>query len=76
MQAHLSVVKDALGRGLEVWTVGPEFGRIPVEGGQARTHFDHLDAIISHVESNPLAGRQILVKGSRSARLEKLMPSL
>ena len=76
VQAHLNVVKDALGRGLEVWTVGPEFGRIPVEGGQARTHFDHLDAMISHVESNPLSGRQILVKGSRSARLEKLMPSL
>lgn len=75
-QAHLDVLKDVLGRGMEVWTVGAEFGRIPVEGGQARTHFDQLDAMISHVESNPLESRQILVKGSRSAQLEKLMPSL
>ena len=70
------MVKDALGRGLEVWTVGAEFGRIPVEGGQARTQFNHLDALLAHVEANPLEGRQILVKGSRSAQLEKLMPSL
>ena len=74
--AHHDVVKDALGRGLEVWTVGAEFGRIPVEGGQARTQFNHLDALLAHVEANPLEGRQILVKGSRSAQLEKLMPSL
>ena len=69
-------MKDALARGLELWTVGQAFGRVPVQAGQARTHFDHLDALVSHVEANPLKGRQILVKGSRSAQLEKLMPSL
>lgn len=75
-QAHLDTVKDALARGLELWTVGQAFGRVPVQAGQARIHFDHLDALVSHVEANPLKGRQILVKGSRSAQLEKLMPYL
>ena len=75
-QAHLDTVNDVLGRGLELWTVGQAFGRVPAHAGQARTHFDHLNALIAHVEANPLKGRQILVKGSRSAQLEKLMPSL
>jgi UDP-N-acetylmuramoyl-tripeptide--D-alanyl-D-alanine ligase len=75
-QAHLDTVNDALGRGLELWTVGQAFGRVPQQDGQARTHFDHLEALVAYVQSHPLEGRQILVKGSRSAQLEKLMPSL
>lgn len=75
-KAHRHVVEDTLGRGLELWTVGTEFGRIPVQKGQARTHFNNLDALLAHVEENPTTGCQILVKGSRSAGLEKLMPSL
>ena len=75
-QAHLDTVKDALERGLELWTVGQAFGRVPQQAGQARTHFDQLDALVAHVKAHPLEGRQILVKGSRSAQLEKLMPSL
>ena len=75
-QAHLDTVKDALGRGLELWTVGQAFGRVPQQAGQARRHFDQLDALVAHVKAHPLEGRQILVKGSRSAQLEKLMPSL
>ena len=75
-QAHLDTVKDALERGLELWTVGQAFGRVPQQDGQARTHFDQLDTLVAYVQSHPLEGRQILVKGSRSAQLEKLMPSL
>ena len=75
-KAHRHVVEDTLGRGLELWTVGTEFGRIPVQKDQARTHFDNLDALVAQVEENPTTGRQILVKGSRSAGLEKLMPYL
>ncbi len=74
--AHRHAVEDALGQGLELWTVGAEFGRIPVEDGQTRRHFDHLEALIAHANALPPEGRHILVKGSRSARLEKLMPSL
>ena len=62
--------------GLELWTVGQAFGRVPQQAGQARTHFDQLDTLVAHVQAHPLEGRQILVKGSRSAQLEKLMPSL
>lgn len=75
-QAHLDAVKDALARGMELWTVGKAFGRVALQAGQARMHFDHRDALVSHAEANPIKGRQILVKGSRSAQLEKLMPSL
>ena len=33
-QAHLDTVKDALERGLEVWTVGQAFGRVPVKAAR------------------------------------------
>ena len=69
-QAHLYTVKYALERGLELWTVGQAFGRVPQQDGQARTHFDQLDSLVAYVLSQPIEGLLILFKGSRSAQLE------
>lgn len=75
--AHREVVDMCRAQGLELWSVGQWFGRIHDEGGHnGWKHFSDLDTLIAHLQSSPCDGRQILVKGSRSAALERLLPYL
>ena len=76
-QAHLDVVQKALGSGAELWTVGRWFGEAhQKEQHSSWTHWESLDKILEHLQKAPLTDRQILVKGSRSAALERVMPYL
>ena len=76
-QAHLDVVQKALGSGAELWTVGCWFGEAhQKEHRSGWTHWESLDKILEHLQKAPLTDRQILVKGSRSAALERVMPYL
>ena len=75
--AHREVVDMCRAQALELWSVGQWFGRIHDGGGhKGWMHFRDLDALVVHLQSNPTEGRQILVKGSRSAALERLLPYL
>ena len=75
--AHREMVDMCRAQGLELWSVGQWFGRIHDAGGHKDwMHFSGLDALVAHLQSNPSEGRQILVKGSRSAALERLLPYL
>ena len=75
--AHREVVDMCRAQALELWSVGQWFGRIHDAGGhKGWMHFRDLDALVVHLQSNPTEGRQILVKGSRSAALERLLPYL
>ena len=75
--AHREMVDKCRAQGLELWSVGQWFGRIHDAGGHKDwMHFSGLDSLVAHLQSNPSEGRQILVKGSRSAALERLLPYL
>lgn len=75
--AHREVVDMCRAQALELWSVGQSFGRIhDAAGHKDWMHFTELDALVAHLQSNPPEGRQILVKGSRSAALERLLPYL
>ena len=39
-------------------------------------HFERCDDAVMHLKESPLRGHQILIKGSRSIGLERLMPNL
>ena len=38
--------------------------------------FDNVDALCEHLQAEPLSGYHILLKGSRSNQLEKVIPLL
>ena len=73
---HLILIKtiktiDAV----KIFLTGPEFtphmGLIP-----KAVHFDDVDELNEHLKKHPLKGYKILVKGSRSNQLEKVINSL
>ena len=75
--AHQGLVEMCRTKNLELWSVGQWFGHLFGEGGhEGWTHFNGLEALVDHLQSSPSEGRQILVKGSRSAALERLLPYL
>ena len=75
--AHQELVEMCRTKNLELWSVGQWFGHLFGEGGhKGWMHFSGLEALIDHLQSSPSEGRQILVKGSRSAALERLLPYL
>ena len=70
---HQNLVNDLLVRKADrVLLVGPEYrdttAPYPI--------FDDVDALIGHLQLNPLNGYRILIKGSRSNQLEKIIPLL
>ena len=70
---HQNLVNDLLVRKADrVLLVGPEYrdttAPYPI--------FDDVDALIEHLQRNPLNGYRILIKGSRSNQLEKIIPLL
>lgn len=76
-EAHRDVAALALQHGLQLWTVGDWFGKARAASEHSNwTHWASFEELQQALESTPLSGRQVLVKGSRSARLERLLPSL
>ncbi len=70
---HQNLVNDLLVRKADrVLLVGPEYrdttAPYPI--------FDDVDALIEHLQRNPLNGYRILIKGSRSNQLEKIISLL
>ncbi len=70
---HQNLVNDLLVRKADrVLLVGPEYrdttAPYPI--------FDDVNALIEHLQRNPLNGYRILIKGSRSNQLEKIIPLL
>ena len=76
-EAHRDVAALALQHGLQLWTVGDWFAEAQAASEHSNwTHWASFEELQQALESSPLSGRQVLVKGSRSARLERLLPSL
>ena len=76
-QAHRNVALQALRAEAELWTVGPQFGNVHrTEQVAGWTHWADFEGLAQHLQTEPPAQRQILVKGSRSAALERVMPYL
>jgi UDP-N-acetylmuramoyl-tripeptide--D-alanyl-D-alanine ligase len=57
---------------MECWVVGPQFK----EHAQGDFTFQNLEDLQDHLVAHPLQGRTILLKGSRSMQLERLVAAL
>ena len=70
-EEHLKVLK-ALQSTItdEVYLVGPVFQKI--SAGSGFNAFGDVNKLIEFIKSHPLAGKTILIKGSRRIRLEKI----
>lgn len=58
--------------GLECWVVGAQFA----EHAQGDRTFPNTEALTAALQADTLSGRTILLKGSRSMKLEELVPFL
>lgn len=74
LDAHQRVIQLALELEVELWTVGPWFGKAKQASQSDHRHFDAVDDLKQSLGG--LSNRQILIKGSRSMALEQLMPAL
>ena len=74
LDAHQRVIQLALELEVELWTVGPWFGKAKKASQSDHRHFDAVDDLKQSLGG--LSNRQILIKGSRSMALEQLMPAL
>ena len=76
-RAHEDLVNLVAKSKAGLWTVGSRFGNIHARQphGDWR-HFERCDDVVTHLQETPLRGHQILIKGSRSIGLERLMPNL
>lgn len=76
-RAHEDLVELVTNSDVDLWTVGQWFGKIHASQPKANwRHFERCDDVVRHLEQTLLRGRQILIKGSRSIGLERLMPNL
>lgn len=76
LEAHQRVMQLALKHGVELWTIGPWFGKAKQASQSDHRHFDAVDDLMQSPLLSGLSKRQILIKGSRSMALEQLMPAL
>ena len=76
-QAHEELVNLVTKNNVSLWTVGSWFGNLHMRQPQGDwRHFEGCDDVLMHLKETPLRGHQILIKGSRSIGLERLMPNL
>ena len=76
-EAHRMAALHALNGEAELWTVGTWFGRVnAAEPSPSWHHWEDFDELERHLTEHRPVGRHILVKGSRSAALERVMPYL
>ena len=76
---HIKVAGRVSGMGLWLCClVGEEFGKALRELGNPLNikHFATSDELAAFLSENPLDGAQVLVKGSRGIRMEKVLPCL
>ena len=61
----------------QAWLIGPEFARAAEKVACPKALlFADTESCLAHLQAQPLTGCSILLKGSRSNRLETLLPSL
>lgn len=76
-QAHEDLVNLVTNSNVSLWTVGSWFGNIHTRQPRGDwQHFERCDDVVMHLKETQLRGHQILIKGSRSIGLERLMPNL
>ncbi|MBR6345763.1 MAG: UDP-N-acetylmuramoyl-tripeptide--D-alanyl-D-alanine ligase, partial [Bacteroidales bacterium] len=74
-EEHRKVVQRLLGMDLKrICLVGEEFTK--ASAGTNLLAFPTSEALASHLREHPILGCTILVKGSRSIRMEKVIPEL
>ncbi|RKF15888.1 UDP-N-acetylmuramoyl-tripeptide--D-alanyl-D-alanine ligase [Alginatibacterium sediminis] len=72
--AHQQVASKALASGIELWTCGPHFGQLAMPGQHSYLDQAELNQdLIASLGQEPSA---ILVKGSRSAAMEKVAQAI
>ena len=57
-----------------VYLVGPEFSKVAKDYNYVK--FGNVDELIDYLHSNPIMGKDVLVKGSNSIHLNKILDSL
>ena len=76
-EAHRLLAHSVREQGLTLWTVGSWFGEVHrTSQPQDWLHFDSFEALVEWLQKEPLTNTHVLVKGSRSAGLERLLPYL
>ena len=70
-KAHQDLVDFVQTLDVDCAVVGPEFGRVSLPAGFR--HFDHVAAVKAWFGQSSIKGKAILLKGSRSIGLERLL---
>lgn len=75
-EEHRKVVFLLMGHGIDAMLVGPEFRDAAESCGAAFPCFDSSDELALHLREHPVSGALVLVKGSRSTAMEKVLEEL
>lgn len=82
-EEHRRIIQQAMAiPEAELWLVGPLFTRAATQLGEVATSadsvrcFDDCDALCRLLQSHPIEGAMILIKGSHSIGLERTVPLL
>ena len=73
---HRKLVSRLLASGADAMLVGPEFRSAAAACGANFPCFDNSDELAASLRENPVSAALILVKGSRSTGMEKVIPEL
>ena len=77
VQEHVKVVRKAKESGLaKVFFVGDEFAKALEYLGDDSPCFRTSQELSEWLQSNPVSGAMVLIKGSRGTRMEKTIPAL
>ena len=76
-QMHFAAGEDARALGIErLYAVGPLARHAAAGFGAGAVHFDDLDALVAEVRERLTPEVAVLVKGSRSSRMERVVAAL
>lgn len=73
---HAGIVRRLLASGTDAMLVGPEFRSAVSACGAGFPCFDDSAALAAYLKSHPVSGAFVLVKGSRSMKMEAVVPEL
>ena len=78
MQEHQAILKMIVSLGFDnVCLVGPEFSKLTENSDYSKfCSFPSVAELAQHLQEHPVSGRDILVKGSNSIHLNKIIDSL
>ena len=71
LKAHQDLVDFVSTLDVDCVVVGPEFGRVSLPVGFK--HFDQVASVKVWFDKTPIKGKAVLLKGSRSIGLERLL---